>query len=61
MIIEAGADGEDDTGTDADVEVGADAEIFFSRSLSFCDIYSNTDRGADGRGVSPSNAPRFKL
>lgn len=33
--------------------------MFLIRSWSFLDIYSKTERGADGRGVSPSAAPRW--
>ena len=32
--------------------------MFLIRSWSFFDMYSKTERGADGRGVSPSAAPR---
>lgn len=32
--------------------------IFCSLSRSFWDMYSNTDRGADGSGVSPNILPR---
>lgn len=34
------------------------AVMFLIRSWSFFDMYSKTERGADGRGVSPSTAPR---
>jgi hypothetical protein len=32
--------------------------MVLSRSWSFFEMYSKTERGADGRGVSPSTAPR---
>ena len=32
---------------------------FCIRSLSFWEMYSNTDRGAEGRGVSPRIDPRY--
>ena len=34
------------------------AVMFLSRSWSFFEMYSKIERGADGRGVSPSTAPR---
>jgi hypothetical protein len=33
--------------------------IFFKRSRSFWDMYSKTDRGAEGKGVSPNREPRY--
>jgi hypothetical protein len=39
---------------------GGPAEaMFFKRSRSFWDINSKTERGADGKGVSPSKVPRY--
>ena len=34
------------------------AAVFCIRSLSFWEMYSNTERGAEGRGVSPNIDPR---
>lgn len=50
----------EDPGVDAGTGVEADVEMFFRRSRPFCDMYSNTDRGADGSGVSPNNSPRYR-
>lgn len=56
-------------GNDVDVE-GAGAgnveeeealeAIFWIRSRSLADRYSKTERGADGRGVSPRALPHWK-
>ena len=35
------------------------AVMVLIRSWSFFDMYSKIERGADGRGVSPSTAPRY--
>jgi hypothetical protein len=40
------------------VDEGDEEERFFKRSRSFSDMYSKTDLGADGMGVSPSIDPR---
>jgi hypothetical protein len=57
MVDEAGTDvtGEPVEPDAPDIDAAARCNL----SLSFCDMYSNTERGAAGRGVSPSTAPRY--
>lgn len=45
----------------SDVEEGAKRfpAMFLMRSWSFLEMYSKIDLGAEGRGVSPSAAPRY--